>query len=129
MVTKIPYDEIEISDGWRLSALTTLEDCDEASLQLSRDIASITAQLEEFDRDSGLGATVTDEEADWRRSAQSALTIKRQIRQLVQNRRSDIGRQGRAAAAKGHDKRLLALLQATAPDAFAAAVNLMKEDV
>lgn len=126
MVLRIPYDEIEVTEGWRVVDLATLEDCDAAMLHLARDVASIEAQLEEFGRDSDLGAEVSDDDADWQRKARAALRIKREIRQLVQNRRGDIGKAAKRTAAEAHDRRLLTLLQAMAPDVFAAAVAQLR---
>lgn len=92
MVERIPYDKLEIATGWLLADLKTTDDCDEATLHLTREIASIENQLEEFDEETTDGAATAPDDSQWQRKARAALKIKNVLRGLVEKRRRDIVR-------------------------------------
>lgn len=92
MVERIPYDKLEIGTGWLLVDLKTTEDCDEATLHLTREIASIENQLDEFDEETTDGAVTAPDDSQWQRKARAALKIKNVLRGLVEKRRRDIVR-------------------------------------
>lgn len=121
MVLRIPYAEIEIADGWFVADLVTVEDCDEALVQLARDIAAIGAEIDKNTGDLERAVAIY-ELAPPATSARIALKVKREVYQLVTKRRVEIVVARKHARADRYDRKLLDLLKARAPDVFAAAV-------
>lgn len=124
MVQRLPYAEIEIATGWRLADITTTEEADEAMLHLTREIASIEAQLAEFESNPDHKGVWSEWEdpGEWHRSARSAARIKREIYTMVQKKRVEIIAARKRDFAESYDRRLLGVLKLRAPDAFAAAI-------
>ena len=125
MTSRIPFHELRISTDpdWFVVDLKTVEDCDEAIIHLTRDIAHIDSQIVDEAAEEAATGVVTD--ADWLAKAKSARAVKVAIRGIVQRVQGELGRATKRAYGESRDRKLLGLLKAAAPDAFAAAVSQM----
>ena len=123
MTSRIPYNELRISTDpdWFVTDLATVEDCDEALVHLTRDIAHIDSQI--IDEAAEEAATGVATDLDWLAKAKSARAVKVVIRGVVQRRQGELGRAVKRSFQDSRDRKLLGLLKANAPDAFAAAVS------
>lgn len=120
MSHRIPYEELRIADDWKVIDLLTVEDCEAATIQLTRDIANIDAQITDEEAAAAVSGVAIDNE--WLSSAKSARAVKTALKSIVQRRQGEITRTARAAARETQDRKLIGILKVKAPDAFAAAV-------
>lgn len=123
MSNRIPYEELRIADDWKVVDLQTVEDCEAATIQLTRDIANIDAQIVDEEATAAVSGVATD--TDWLSSARGARTVKMALKSIVQRKQGDISRAARAAVRETQDKKLIGILKLKVPDAFAAAVSEM----
>lgn len=121
MSERIPYDKLFITPGWFVVDLKTVQDCDEAMVQLARDIAHIDGQLLEEAAEADVTGVATD--PAWLASANGARAMKVSLKTVVQRRQGEISRAARAAAGVSKDRQLLDRLKVNAPEAFAAALS------
>lgn len=89
----ITIPEVEITRGWLVSELETVEDCDEALAFLTESVASCDAQLALFDAGALTGRT-----DQWRANTKTALYWRKHAREAVYARRAILSRQERRAA-------------------------------
>lgn len=103
MVDLIPYDKIEYAPGRLVCQLATPEQCDEAIVHLTREIAAIEAQLSEFDEETSDGAETVPEDTNWQRKARSAIKVKNAILGVVRSKRKDLAIMRAAYVRGGED--------------------------
>lgn len=122
MIELEPVERLQIAPDLHVGDLKTLDEHDAAIAFLAREIASIEAKLAEEDDAVSGGASTADADLDWRRRAVAASKVKKAIKQIVINRRGDLTRAAKLAAAQSRDRTLLAILNRKAPDLYQAAV-------
>jgi hypothetical protein len=114
--------ELYIERGWPISALKTVEQCDQALALLLPAIAKIESALRAAeDRALTAGGFVDD---DWARRARHALRCKRAAKQRTDEIRSRLVRSEKIAS---QDRRILDILRMRVPEAFANALREARE--
>lgn len=87
----ITIPEVEITKGWLVSELETVEDCDDALAFLTESVASCDAQLALYD------AGALERPAQWRANTRTALYWRKHAREVVYQRRAMLRSQERRA--------------------------------
>lgn len=112
----ITIPEIEITYGWAVSEIETLEDCDDAFAHLMAAVAEIEYQLEQH----GLGIVISADPT-WPARARRALKYKRAALTLVQSKRGELNTVARFNAQAARDRALLDYIKSvTEPQQFHA---------
>lgn len=113
LIDDIEIPVIEITDGWPVTDIKTLEDCDDAFAYLTAALAGIEYQIETD------GFKPIDEQrgGEWVARAKSALRFKRAALSIVNTRRGSINRAIDAERQDNRDRQLLAFIRdATQPE-------------
>lgn len=101
---------IEIADGWPVTDIKTIADCDDAFAYLSGAVANIEYQVElESFRPMG------EQRGEWTARAKAALRFKKAALAIVQTRRSSINRALEAERLDSRDRQLLAFVREALP--------------
>lgn len=103
---------IEITDGWPVTDIKTIEDCDDAFAYLSGAIAGIEYQIEA----EGF-KLLQDQRGEWLARAKSALRFKKAAIAIVNTRRGSINRALEAERQDRRDQQLLAFVRDALPAA------------
>lgn len=106
----ITIPDIEIADGWAVSEIETLEDCDDAFAYLMAAVAEIEYQLEQHQ----LGVVVSADPT-WKARATRALKYKRAGLQLVGYARGRIADAAKRNFAARQDRVLLDYIRSICP--------------
>jgi len=101
---------IEITDGWPVSDIETIADCEDAFAYLTGALAGIEYQIEA----EGF-KPLAEQRGEWVARAKSALRFKKAALSIVQLRRSTITRKIEAEARERRDTELLAFIRDALP--------------
>jgi hypothetical protein len=112
--------ELFIEPGWPLSSLRTTEQCDKARDTLVTAIAKMRARFAV--QKNAMAGGGFDEERAFR--ARQALRFKKQALQRTTEIRAKLARSEKI---EGQDRRILDILRAMVPEAFAAAIKEARE--
>lgn len=92
MANRIPVRELKIAEGWHVGDLHTVEDCEEAIIHLTREIAHIDTQL------MAAPAEVPGvSPPKWVQQSETARSVKASIRELARRRQGELNRLARIA--------------------------------
>lgn len=108
----IEIPDIEISEGWFVSEVETIQDCDDAFAYLTSACAAIEAQIE-----SETLRPVAEQRGAWMVSAKAAFRFKKAALQIVQQKRGAIHAAMNIKASQTGDRALLAFIRSTVPAA------------
>lgn len=98
----ITIPDIEITDGWAVSEIETIADCNDAFAYLMAAVAEIEHQLEQHQ----LGVVISPDPT-WKARANRALKYKRAALQLVGYRRGELADKSRREFQDSKDRALL----------------------
>lgn len=116
--------EIMVADGWPVSAVQTVEQCDEAYAYLNAAVAEMEYQLELHD----LGQSPYTDPV-WPAACRRALKYKRTALRLVDSRRKLISERERKELLNSKDNRLLTLIKGSVrPTQWSAWVAAVEGD-
>lgn len=106
----IVIPDIEITPGWAVSEVETIEDCDDAFAYLSAAVAQIDYQIEMH-----LLRMPADQDAEWAARARCALKYKKAALGMISNKRTSIRRRENQAVQRERDRVLLDHIKAIVP--------------
>lgn len=106
----IEIPEIEITEGWLVSELQTLEDCEDANAVLTAAAAGIEGWLE-----TEALKPPTYQDGPRVGKAKAALRFKKAALNLVQQKRASLNEKRRAALEKEREDGLLAFIRSVVP--------------
>ena len=118
--TTVPV--LMISEDWAVDDISTTEECDDAFVVLTEQIAGIQQSLlrahHEFNE--------TGHHPSWTNRAKTALRMKKAALQMLQRRRGDINRKEKLARQESRDREFIELFRKHEPEAFLRIVEIAK---
>jgi hypothetical protein len=106
----IEIPDIEITSGWAVSEVETIDDCDDAFAFLSAATAHIEYQIE-----MDLTKPMSMQDPTWAAKARYALKMKKAALGIVANKRSAISKKLKADRQREHDRYLLEFIKKAVP--------------
>ncbi|MHC1549438.1 hypothetical protein [Phyllobacterium sp. K27] len=106
----IDIPDIEITEGWPVSDIKTIDDCNDAFAYLMSACASIEYQI-----DMAQAAHVSKQDAVWIARARCALKYKKAALQIVGFKRGSIGAEETKAFQRERDRALLTYIRSVVP--------------
>ncbi len=106
----IEIPDIEISEGWAVSEVETLDDCDDAFAYLSAAVAQIDYQIEMH-----LIRPLSHQDAEWAARARCALKYKKAALGIISNKRSMIMKRQKQEFQRERDRVLLDYIKSVTP--------------
>lgn len=115
-----------IREGWTVSQLTTVQECDDARNIVTNAMACIEDQILRAKQDAVVNRKYAD--PDWYARIQFALRKQKQVMVMIQNRRGYLSKTERHVQSITNDRKLLDAIKEMNPRVFYEAVKRVFPD-